>query len=304
MRLTSEFPRVLVALLLASISAPIAATPPGAKTASAPAFTRTAEARVSETTTPGGVWIGKTAHVVYDFVQPGEGHAKGRTLLSQQFSREERSDREGTTASVVVTALRSGAQPYDTTLWSIKTPADEGKVREFDGLYETLKHGCCGAEDLHRFFDLGSGKGVVAFSSNAAFASAQDRRFDRIVTYLGMMASHADVPYPDERDVAGVLTLSAYDRVVDRVAVVLAKPEDTGSPNLTLALAKDPDSGGTWLRLDRPKGATSTREVVSGLVVTLDWGQKTTGTIPITQDGFDASHAVAPKGFAFRKLQP
>jgi hypothetical protein len=263
-----------------------------------PSFHVEALSSAEEVRGPDGTWIGRTVRSRFDFV-PASAWAgpAARLLLHETFVREERSDREGAVSRLDVTALKNGAKPYDTKAWSLRTPADEISFSFWGDFLETIRYGCCGAEDLHRFVDLESGRVVAVFSEKAAFLAADDRGLDRVVSYLSMMASREETAFPDEKNAIGVLSLSSRAGTPRKIVLTRSPVEDMGTPKVLVSSADDPE-GSDLVRLVAAKKGRAASEVVSGVTVTLDWGSGFVATIPVTHDGFDLDKAVLPKGFS------
>lgn len=265
-----------------------------------PAFRTEGLSSAEERHEPDGTWVGRTVRSRFDFVSASAwAGPSARLLLAETFVREERSDREGATSRLEVTALKSGAKPYDTTAWTLRTPADEISFSFWGDFLETIRYGCCGAEDLHRFVDLESGRVVAVFSEKAAFLAADDRSLDRIVSYLSMMASREEITFPDEKNAIGVLSLSGRGGTASRVVFARVPVEDMGTPRVLVTGPDDSDAS-DFVRLPGAKKGRAAGEAVNGVTVTLDWGGGLVATIPVTGDGFDLEKAVLPKGFSAR----
>jgi hypothetical protein len=290
---------VLAAVLFLVL--PIRSNAAEKKPAPNPPFRTEATSSAEERREPNGTWVGSTVRSRFDFVSASAWAGESaRLLLAEKFVREERSDREGATSRLEVKALKTGAKPYDTTAWTLKTAADEIAFSPWGDLLETLRHGCCGAEDLHRLVDLETGRAIVTFSEKPAFLRTDDRGLDRIVSYLSMMASREDEKFPEDRSVIGVLSLAGRTGSPRSILITRTPVEDMGTPRV---LVKGPDDreGSDSVNLTDAKKGRAAGDVVGGVTVILDWGDGLVATIPVAHDGFDLPKAVLPKGFSARK---
>jgi hypothetical protein len=249
-----------------------------------------------------GTWIGRTARTRHDFVSAAWLGEKAHLLVTSKFTREERSDREGSTATLEVTALKSGAKPYDTTAWTYKTAAEETAISSWTSFLETTRKGCCGAEDLHRLVDLETGREVAAFSGKYALLASDWRPLERVVSYLSMMAEGDGSAYKAGKDSVGILTLAGRAGASDRIVISRAPREDMGTPKVLVVEAgeKEPMD---FAQLKNARKGRPAAEVVSGLTVVLDWGSGLVARFPVERDRFDLEGAQLPRGFASDHLK-
>ena len=251
---------------------------------------------VEELKAADGTWIGRTTRTRHDFVSAPWLGERAHLLLTSKFTREERSDREGSTARLEVTALKSGTKPYDTTAWTYRTAAEETAISSLSSFLETTQRGCCGAEDLHRLVDLETGREIVAFSGKYALLGSDDRPLERVVSYLSMMAGSDDSAYKAGKDSVGILTLSGRAGASDRIVISRAPREDMGTPSV-LVLEKGEKEPMDFARLKDAKKGRRAADVVNGVTVVLDWGSGLVGRFRVERDGFDLEGAELPNGF-------
>jgi hypothetical protein len=242
-----------------------------------------------------GTWIGRTARTRHDFVSAPWAGEKARLLLTEKFVKEERSDREGATAILVVTALKTGAKLYDTTPWTYRAEAEEVALSSWSTFLETTQKGCCGAEDLHRLVDLETGHEIVAFSGRYAFLAADFRPLERVVSYLSMMAAGDDSAYKASREPIGILTLAGRRGPSDRIVISRAPREDMGTPRVLVLEAGEKEAL-EFARLKDAKKGRRAAEAVRGVTVVLDCGSGLIARVPVERDGFDLADAQLPRG--------
>ena len=243
-----------------------------------------------------GTWIGRTTRTRHDFVSAPWAGEKAHLLVTSKFTREERSDSEGSAATLEVTALKSGAKPYDTAAWTYRTAAEESAISSWSSFLETTQKGCCGAEDLHRLVDLETGREIVAFSGKYALLESDTRPLERVVSYLSMMAGGDDSAYKAGKDSVGILTLTGVSGASDRIVISRPPREDMGTPSV-LVLEKGEKEPMDFARLKDAKKGRRAAEVVNGVTVVLDWGSGLVARLPVERDGFDLEEAELPKGF-------
>jgi hypothetical protein len=261
-----------------------------------PVFRTEGSSSAEELKAADGTWIGRTTRTRHDFVSAPWAGERAHLLVTSTVTLEERSDREGSTATLVVTALKSGAKPYDTTAWTYRTAAEETAISSWSSFLETTQKGCCGAEDLHRLVDLETGREIAGFSGKYALLESDTRPLERVVSYLSMMAGGDDSAYKAGNDSIGILTLAGREGASDRIVISRAPREDMGTPSV-LVLEKGEKEPMDFARLKDAKKGRRAADVVTGVTVVLDWGSGLVARLPVERDGFDLEKAGVPKGF-------
>jgi hypothetical protein len=292
---------IALALLAVAVPSVLAAAPP---------FQREVKATVEETAIPGvdgqpGGWSRKTVLPRFEFFTlwpdtstPGE---PVEVLLDSVLTSMQRTDSEGTESSIVVTAWKSGKSRYDTKLWSFTDEADGGEIFRYGELYQTVKHGCCAAEDVFKIYDLRTGRLAATSTVRPGIVEVPNTPVRRIVAYHG---TAGEVPPPEAetmKRLLGVLTLSTRGEVLHRVGVV-----DTGeenriefSPALVLKVDGSDGVGDSatdvtlWVAEKNP-----TPSGIRGFRVELTWLDEGKGAdvlrIPFENDDFDLANAKVP----------
>jgi hypothetical protein len=144
--------------------------------------------------------------------------------------------------------------------------------------------------------DLESGREIVAFSGKYALLGSDDRRLERVVSYLSMMAGGDDSAFKAGKDSVGILTLAGRAGASDRIVISRAPREDMGTPSV-LVLEKGEKEPMDFARLKDAKKGRRAADVVTGVTVVLDWGSGLVGRFRVERDGFDLEGAELPKGF-------
>jgi hypothetical protein len=288
----SPTPRPLLLVLALALSFPLHAADAPPKSV----FRTEGASSAEELRAADGTWIGRTARTRHDFVSAPWAGEKARLLVTAKFTREERSDREGSTATLEVTALKSGAKPYDTTAWTYRTAAEETAISSWSSFLETTQKGCCGAEDLHRLVDLETGREIAAFSGRYALLESDWRPLERVVSYLSMMAGGDDSAYKAGKESVGILTLAGRGGASDRIVISRTPREDMGTPGV-LVLEKGEKEPMDFARLKGARKGRRAAEVVNGVTVVLDWGSGLIARFRVERDGFDLEGAELPTGF-------
>lgn len=278
--------------------------------AAAPPFRREMAATVEETPIPGvdgqpGGWSRKIVLPRYEFFTlwpdqgtPGE---PVEILLESVLTTVQRTDSEGSDSSLTVTAWKSGKKRYDTKLWSFTDPADEGEIFRYGELYQTVKYGCCAAENVHRIYDLRTGRLAATSTVTPGIVEVPNTPVRRIVAYHGTAGQEPPPEGETIKRLLGVLTLSARGEMLHRVGVVETGEENRieFSPELVLKVDGSDGVGDTgtdvtlWAAEKNP-----TPSGIRGFRVELAWPDEGKGVdvirIPVENDDFDLANAKVP----------
>lgn len=292
---------IALVLLVVAVPSVLAAAPP---------FRREVAATIEETPIPGedgqpGGWMRKTVLPRFelftlwpDHGTPGE---PVEVLLDSVLTSMQRTDSEGTESSIVVTAWKSGKSRYDTKLWSFTDEADGGEIFRYGELYQTVKHGCCAAENVYRIYDLRTGRLAAASTVRPGIVEVPNTPVRRIVAYHG---TAGQVPPPEAetmKRLLGVLTLSARGEMLHRVGVIATGEEERIEFSPALVLKVDGSDGvgdsatdvTLWVAEKNP-----TPSGIRGFRVELTWLDEGKGVdvirIPFENDDFDLTHAKVP----------
>jgi hypothetical protein len=253
-------------------------------------FSRTATASVYEDVSKDGSWVRKTVNRSFDFQYVYFDDKKGfeDVLLSQRFEGIQREGQEGNEGLVEVTAWRSGKEKYDTRIWTISDPSDDG--HPWGNFYETTKGGCCGDEDLHKFFNLRTGKHIATFTTDPALVEIPNTPIRRILAYASAHAAIDVDSLSKVKGAIGTLTFGSNDGPFDKV--FFFSNQLAWSPHILLITDKDP-KGVTHLQLWSSKGINSSA-AVKGFKVKLVFEDNLEAIIPIENDRFALQKAVVP----------
>ena len=250
-----------------------------------------AESAVYEDTTGDGAFLRKTVNQRFDFTSVYlNGEREIDLLIVQTFEQTFRSDQDGSQSSIILSALRSGKRQYDTTLWTLSYPADEGELWS-DAYYRMITYGCCSAEDVITLFRIDSGKLVVESTSEPIFVEVPNKGIKRIISYLSAYAMIGFEGYSDST--MAVLTLASDEQIIDRVLVLSDEALGHFTPDIALISKQEPLGETSRLVLENTNENDSTN-AVSGFQVKMQFAGDFEATVPVNQDRFDLT-AVSPK---------
>jgi hypothetical protein len=223
-------------------------------------------------------------------------------LLVQRLETTAHSDAEGTDSTLEVSGWTAGTKRYDKKLWSFTNHDDEGRLARTWNLYESIKYGCCGGEDVHDYYSLKTGKLAGTASSDhlaAALLAIPNTVAWRFVAFQSGNAQRQLSSLSAIPDFLGVLTLGSDEGVRRRIAIS-AKGVEAWTPTLSLRLAgKQEDS--TNLDLFSADGNPAPAGF-SGCVVRLVFEDTKELIVPITADDFDLTHATLPRGYKAQRV--
>jgi hypothetical protein len=223
-------------------------------------------------------------------------------LLVQKLETTAHSDAEGTDSKLEVSGWVTGKSRYDTKVWSFTVPDDEGRLSREWSLFEGIKYGCCGGEDVHDYFSLKTGKRAGTGTSDhpaAALLSIPNTAVWRLVAYQSDNAQRRPDMKPEIQNFLGVLTLGSVEGVQHRVAVLAAGVE-AWTPRLTLRLAghaEDSTNLDLWAADGKPAPSG-----IRGCWVRLVFEDTKEALVPITGDDFDLTQAKLPAGYRLQRL--
>jgi len=221
-------------------------------------------------------------------------------LLLEQFQSERILAAEGQQGSVMVQAwIGKDANPSE-KLWTINNEGDEGAI---DGrFYRITKHGCCGAEDTHVFFNIMSGAKVFTSTAQPFQIEVPNVRH-ALNRYVGYRSDMASIQYQGSgENLAGVLEYGSESRVLSRVIIRFrGKREDTGTPKIQMLYRqKLTDSSPLELWGADKKNDKSS---LSEFSIVLEYNRSTRIIIPVADDALQVSKARAHPMFAL-SLEP
>src|SRR5581483_3543639 len=195
-----------------------------AQTSDATGFHVAAEGSFSERRNAHGGWDGTSIQPAFRVVPAVVDGKLVDLLLVEHLETTSHSDAERVESRLTVSGYVADKARYDRLLWKLTDDADEGRPdRSFvsTSLYEAIRHGCCGAEEVHDFYSLRTGvlEGTGTSSPPAAAVLGIPSVTSRLIAY---QSTNAQRP-PDAPGVAGnllgVLTLGSETGVRHRVAV-------------------------------------------------------------------------------------
>src|ERR1700688_354382 len=79
-------------------------------------------------------------------------------LLVERLESSSHSDAEASESTLAVSGWTRARARFDAKLWSFGDASDEGAVLAEQQLFASTKHGCCGAEDVHHYYSLRTGR--------------------------------------------------------------------------------------------------------------------------------------------------
>lgn len=206
-------------------------------------------------------------------VEPGQ-RPEG-ILLHEVIENSDRDDREGSESKVTAKAYSLKDGIFAKPLWSLSDNGDTAELWGGDVLpqfYRTTLFGCCGAEDVSRFYSLSSGALVMIGSLKSPPILGTEKEARVAVTYWSAEACLVPPEIKSHKGSIGLLTLYVKDVPVCK-SVVYSGATDSRTPTIRLL----PDQ------------------------VQLLYGEGAVVTIPILQGQFDAQH-ISPTGII--RLQP
>jgi hypothetical protein len=224
-----------------------------------------------------GVIHRTTVNSRYRFVNAtvGPRNVPEEILLHEIIENSEQNDREGSEAKVTANAYRLKDGVSAEPLWALTDNSDMAELwgdEVLPDFYKTTLYGCCGAENLYRFYSLSSGTLVMlgSLESPAMLGTTKEARV--AVSYWSAEACLVPPEIKSHKDSIGLLTLYAKDVAVCKSLVF---SDTTGSRTPSIELFPEQ--------------------------VQLSYGEGLVITIPLLQGQFDAQH-ISPKGII--RLQP
>lgn len=264
-------------------------------------FVKKAESIVTETTDPQGK-VKTVINTVFTFESLYDAKRKKHfdVLISRRIKSTSISGKEGTNSNIETTAWITGKEKFDTKLWSIKDSADDGN--RWKDFYKTTKYGCCGTENIHRAFDIKTGKHAFSFTTDPVFVDIPNTQIKRDISYISVMATEGFEYRKKYPNGVGTLTISAGNSSIDRI-IIETKNKDLElmwSPKLSLINDKEL-KGTSDLSLWQSNGV-STSEAVKAFSVKLFFYEGMKIIIPVNGDRFDIQKIVLPKSVSIRHI--
>lgn len=221
-------------------------------------------------------------------------------LLVERLESTSHSDAEASESTLAVSGWTSRKARFDARLWSFGDASDHGAALADQQLFASTKHGCCGAEDVHHYYSLRTGRlEATATAEGVAFVGIPNTLVSRVVAYHGTNGEHPPQTASSIPDLLGVLTLGSDDGPLHRVAVTAAGVEHW-TPILRLKAAGKPEETAS-LDLWAADGHPSPRGV-RGFQVVLTFEDRVRLAIPVEDDDFDLAHAAVPSPFHLLRL--
>jgi len=263
-----------------------------ASSSAAAPFTMKSESNASES--PGRQTIVNTS---FAFVSLYNAEQKNFTnmLISQRIESTNHSGVEGADSHLEAIAWITGKTTYDTKLWVIKDSGERGE--ELGDFYRTTKYGCCGAEQLHRAYNLKTGQYIFSFTAEPAFIDVPNTSIKRNISYVSANAA-SDGPVPSGG--IGALTLSSNDSRIDSILLESDDGELAWSPKLLLVDKKEVQ-GASRLSLWH-SNRENKAEAVGGFSVKLFFDDGMVAIIPVNGDKFDIQKASLPKTITIKRI--
>lgn len=114
-------------------------------------------------------------------------------LFKQRVEVMSEESMEGQTSSILIEAFKKNNGVYSDILWSLKEPFDAAGLASLGDwdCYHTVKYGCCGGENTSHYYDLASGRLILACTGSPAVLSDGTYDSARIAAYY---APEAVVP--------------------------------------------------------------------------------------------------------------
>ncbi len=265
-----------------------------ASTSASAAFTMKSESSASES--PGRQTIVNTSFA-FSSLYNAEQKNFTSMIISQRIESTTRSGVEGADSHLEAIAWITGKTMYDTKLWVIRDRADRGE--EWGDFYRTTKYGCCGAEQLHRVFNLRTGRYIFSFTTEPAFIDVPNTTIKRNISYVSANAA-SDDKNPVPSGGIGVLTLSSNDSRIDCILLESEDGELAWSPKLSL-IDKKEVKGASRLSLWH-SNRENKAEAVRGFSVKLFFYDGMEAIIPVSGDRFDIQKASLPKAIKIKRI--
>jgi hypothetical protein len=221
-------------------------------------------------------------------------------LLVELLESTSHSDAEESESTLAVSAWTAARGRFDAKLWSFGDASDQGAVLAEQQLFASTKHGCCGAEDVHQYYSLRTGRlEASATAEGVGFVAIPNTLVSRVVAYHGTNGEHPPRTVTSIPELLGVLTLGSDDGPLHRVAVTAAGIEHW-TPTLRLKATGKPEETAT-LDLWAADGHPSPHGV-RGFQVLLTFEDRIRLAIPVEDDDFDLAHATVPAPFHLLRL--
>jgi hypothetical protein len=223
-------------------------------------------------------------------------------LLVERLESTSHSDAEASESTFAVSGWTGARARFDAKLWSFGDASDEGAVLAEQQLFASTKHGCCGAEGVHCYYSLRTGRlAATATAEGVAFVAIPNTLVSRVVAYHGTNGEHPPQTVSSIPELLGVLTLGSDDGPLHRVAVTAAGVEHW-TPALRLKAAGKPEETAS-LDLWAADGHPSPHGI-RGFQVVLTFEDRARLAIPVEDDDFDLAHAAVPSPFHLLRLDP
>ncbi len=148
---------------------------------------------------------------------------------------------EGMKSKVLIEARRCSYESNcNNVVWSINDDSDAcdyvdlGDNNEF---YKTTKYGCCGGENINRFYDTSSGKYLMTCSEDGIAVSGTHKESRVAVTYLSANGYQFSRRFNQNKGEMGLISLYARDTLLDQV-LVISNDLDPWTPRVALLTDK------------------------------------------------------------------
>lgn len=267
-----------------------------------PALQLHAEASFEERQNAQGGWDRTVVEPRWAVVHVQRPPARGSVemLLAERLVATSHSDAEGTESELAVTGWLSGKGRFDSKAWAFTAAADDGAVQGEHDLFMTTKHGCCGAEDVHDWYSLRTGKlAATSTAGAAAFVAIPNTTTERILTFQGVNGQRQPRTPAPVPQLLGVLTLGGHDGPIRRVALT-ASGVEPWTPELRLQAAGKAEETANldlWAadKNPSPRG-------IRGFKVKLAYEGHAALWVPVEGDDLDVARAAVPSPFHLLRL--
>ncbi|HYM00160.1 MAG TPA: hypothetical protein VEZ90_14505 [Blastocatellia bacterium] len=220
-------------------------------------------------------------------------------LLLEELKSDKGFFEEGPKEARVNVQAWIGTDPSPTKkIWAIEQDGDEGAVQE--RFYRVTKHGCCGAEDTSVYYNLSAGQKVFT-SVSELFRIEVPNTPNSLTRYVAYTSGMASIPPPESEDpraVIGAIEYGSEDKVIDRVLVrrTIKGIADFGTPKVEASYRQKRVRNETlelW-GADKKNDPSS----LSAFSMVFSFEGAGSITVPVVNDRFDVSRAIATRGFS------
>lgn len=183
-------------------------------------------------------------------------------------------------------------------LWSIEENSDEVFYHWMD-LIETVKYGCCGASDTHKYYDLNSGKKILHCDSELYYIKNMNNKSNVFFGFNSYASVISSINEFEKGTITGQLFYSDGDSLIDNLIFIF--PEIDVYAWLPINIYLMDKLGNKFLDITKTGNISKIQieESINSFYFVLDYSYGDPIQIKIEKDRFNLEKSIIPNTILF-----